>query len=153
MPVRGKRPRRAPGAAGDINTHYAQVIHYTPHTRILGVESTPGVMYNRNRNTTPNTAQEKKTNVQSTKRFYPKRRDDAERLENQQRPRHYNRVVGVPYISNRCDGRYMGVYTLCNRGPQTIREYNRVCRVHIRALHLTRTRHQGPGSHPAGPLP
>lgn len=103
MPVRGKRPRRAPGAAGDINTHYAQVIHYTPHTRILGVESTPGVMYNRNRNTTPNTAQEKKTNVQSTKRFYPKRRDDAERLENQQRPRHYNRVVGVPYISNRCD--------------------------------------------------
>ena len=52
-----------PGAAGDINTHHAQVIHYTPHTQILGVESAPRVMYNRNRNTTPNTAQEEKTNV------------------------------------------------------------------------------------------
>lgn len=57
------KPHRAPGAAGDINTYYAQVIHYTPHTRILGVESAPRVMYNRNRNTTPKTAQEEKTNV------------------------------------------------------------------------------------------
>ena len=64
MPARERRPHRAPGAAGDINTHHAQVVHYTPHTRILGVESTPRVMYNRNRNTTPNTAQEEKTNVQ-----------------------------------------------------------------------------------------
>lgn len=57
-----KEAIQGPGAADKV-AHHTQRTHKTPKTQIFRVESAPGVVYNRNRNTTPNTAQEEKTNV------------------------------------------------------------------------------------------